>query len=380
MKGNMMMAGFSFILALGAICAVQGAERKLEDEKGGTFSTPDNGGRSYIRSGRSDFAKDNFQAEATVTIKGGSGAGCAFFGLGKGEGNANNYMEPTTAPSVYIRLAPSDFGGGSVTASVNGQDVGNASVVVGDGTHRIRMTWDAEGKRALFEVDKDWDGKQFKSDSEVTINASDVKFGTGGKGALFEIDKDWDGKQFKADAADVKFGNDDARLFIGGANGVKFEGFTSEQLTKEDIRKIEFGENFTNDPSAGTWLPVGRPAKFVESLRAGKKLTIVTMGTSLTGGTWRWPDVMMKDWLDKDFPGQVTLFNEAVGASASSVGPGNNPALSGLGKLPAVIAHKPDLVFIEFAVNDAYIPYKISLADSKKNLNTIIDKILESNP
>lgn len=121
-------------------------------------------------------------------------------------------------------------------------------------------------------------------------------------------------------------------------------------------------------------------ARFITSLNKGEKITIVTMGTSLTGGSWRWPDVMMNDWLNKEYPGQVVCFNEAVSASASSVGPSNDPALSGIGKLPAVIAHKPDVVFIEFATNDAYLPYKISLDESKKNLNFIINKILEANP
>jgi lysophospholipase L1-like esterase len=139
----------------------------------------------------------------------------------------------------------------------------------------------------------------------------------------------------------------------------------------------------SGDLTTGTWLPPEHwkgGAKFVRRLLTGENVTIVTMGTSLTGGTWRWPDVMMGDWLNKDFPGQVQFFNEGVGASASSVGPGNNPALSGLGKLPAVIAHKPDVVFIEFAMNDAYLPYKISVADCGKNLNTIIDAILAANP
>ena len=79
-------------------------------------------------------------------------------------------------------------------------------------------------------------------------------------------------------------------------------------------------------------------------------------------------------------PGLVPLSNAGGGASASSVGPDNNHALSGLGKLPAVLSHKPDVVFIEFATNDAYLPYKISLEDSRKNLNTIIDAILAANP
>lgn len=124
----------------------------------------------------------------------------------------------------------------------------------------------------------------------------------------------------------------------------------------------------------------GLPAAFVQSLKKGNKVTIVTMGTSLTGGTYRWPDIMMQDWLDKDFPSQVTLFNEGVGASSSSVGPGGNNQLSGLGRLPIVVAHKPDVVFIEFGINDAYLPYKISLSESRKNLEMIIDTILKANP
>ena len=121
-------------------------------------------------------------------------------------------------------------------------------------------------------------------------------------------------------------------------------------------------------------------ARFIRELQAGHKITLVTMGTSLTAGQWRWPDVMVKEWLDKEFPGLVTFYNEGVSASSTSVGPGNNASLSGLGKLPAAVAHKPDVVFIEFGVNDAYTPYKINLATSKANLNRIIDGILAANP
>jgi acyl-CoA thioesterase I len=121
-------------------------------------------------------------------------------------------------------------------------------------------------------------------------------------------------------------------------------------------------------------------ARFVKTLQVGKKVTIVSMGTSLTGGTWRWPDVMMSDWLNKDFPGQVKFYNEGVGASSTAVGPAGNKRLSGLGKLPSVIAHNPDVVFIEFGTNDAYLPYKTSVGQAKKNLTTIVDGILAANP
>ena len=133
------------------------------------------------------------------------------------------------------------------------------------------------------------------------------------------------------------------------------------------------------EPAAGTKPAPAKGARFIEALRAGKKVTIVTMGTSLTG---LWPGVMVNDWLNLEWPGQVTLCNEGMGASASShLGFSGNPqANSGLGKLDAVIAHKPDVVFIEFGVNDAFLPYKISQEESKKNLNTMIDKLLAANP
>ena len=137
-----------------------------------------------------------------------------------------------------------------------------------------------------------------------------------------------------------------------------------------------------NKTTAATWLAPATGARFIAALRAGKKITIVTMGTSLTGGAWRWPDVMMNDWLNKEWPGQVTLCNEGVGASASShLGFSvNSQPSSGLGKLNAVIARRPDVVFIEFGTNDAYLPYKNSVEDSKKNLNTMVDEIRAANP
>jgi acyl-CoA thioesterase-1 len=115
-------------------------------------------------------------------------------------------------------------------------------------------------------------------------------------------------------------------------------------------------------------------ARFMEELKQGRHITIVTLGTSLTGGTWRWPDVM-KEWLDKEYPGLVTMHNLGVGASASSHPPGR----SGLDMAKQCATLKPDVVFIEFATNDVYLPYKISLADSKKNLNSIIDTVLAAN-
>jgi acyl-CoA thioesterase-1 len=116
-------------------------------------------------------------------------------------------------------------------------------------------------------------------------------------------------------------------------------------------------------------------AGFIQKLEQGEKVKIAALGTSLTGGTWRWFDVM-KEWLDQEYPRQVEYQNEGVGASASSY----PPKVCGLEKVKVVAAGNPDVVFIEFAVNDAYKPYKISIEESRKNLESIISTLKEANP
>jgi hypothetical protein len=193
---------------------------------GVAFGTPGNGPRSYEHTDRGDYAQNNFQAEVTVIIKGGGGNGCAYFGMGKGVANPASYNEPTTPPSVCMRLCPSDFVGGLVTAATDGQEPIQGSNPIGDGTHRIRLTWDATGKRALFEVCKNWDGQHFRADSTVTADATTVTFGT------------------------------DGNLFVVGAGGIKFADFSTQPLSAAEIKNAGFGESFHNDPSAGTWLSV----------------------------------------------------------------------------------------------------------------------------
>lgn len=116
-------------------------------------------------------------------------------------------------------------------------------------------------------------------------------------------------------------------------------------------------------------------AQFINRLEKGEHVKIAALGTSLTGGAWRWFDVM-KEWLDETYPGQVLYKNEGVGASASSHPPGK----SGLDKVSVLVDFKPDVVFIEFAVNDAYKPYDISVEVSRANLESIIHSLQSINP
>ncbi len=116
-------------------------------------------------------------------------------------------------------------------------------------------------------------------------------------------------------------------------------------------------------------------SQLVDNLKAGKSQTVVVYGTSLTAGG-RWV-TETKVWLEKINPeAKVTLVNS---------GQSGKNSLVGLAKLDAVVIDKkPDTVFIEFAVNDAFkFPEKdqqVSVEDSAKNLETMIERIKKALP
>lgn len=118
-----------------------------------------------------------------------------------------------------------------------------------------------------------------------------------------------------------------------------------------------------------------KPTQMIERLEKGEKITVAALGTSLTGGTWRWFDVM-KEWLEADYPGQISYINRGVGASASTF----PDSLSGIHQAKSLAGEKPDVVFIEFATNDSYIPYKISVDESYKALEDMILLLRKANP
>lgn len=126
-------------------------------------------------------------------------------------------------------------------------------------------------------------------------------------------------------------------------------------------------------------------AAMVARLKDGENLKVAAIGTSLTkSASAVWFDTQLSDWLNTLGPGRVTMFNDAIAGSASSYGAGatGQPAASsGLtNQLPAALAHSPDVVFVEFAMNDAYLPYAVDLVTSKSNLKNMIDQILASGP
>ncbi len=119
-------------------------------------------------------------------------------------------------------------------------------------------------------------------------------------------------------------------------------------------------------------------------LDQGESLTICAIGTSLTGDYYD-PDAkasaqsawlsLMGKWLNALHPGKVMLHNEGIGGAASKYTASYKRPGSGLDvQLDKALAHNPDVLFIEFAPNDAYEPYGISPRMSRDNLQEMIDR------
>ena len=114
----------------------------------------------------------------------------------------------------------------------------------------------------------------------------------------------------------------------------------------------------------------GGGSNLVGNLEAGKQQTLIVYGTSLTAGG-AWVGQLQKAF-DERYPGLATLINSGKGGMWSKWGADNLDT--------HVIQKKPDTVLIEFAINDAYLDYKTSVAEARSNLTNMIDRILASKP
>lgn len=112
------------------------------------------------------------------------------------------------------------------------------------------------------------------------------------------------------------------------------------------------------------------PDTVFRALEAGQPRTVVVYGTSLThGGAWA---KAARQWFDQNYPGKVTFIN--------SGGPGENSDW-GLKNLKVrVLDHRPDLVFVEFAYNDAHEKFNLPVERGAANLKKIVEGIRAQNP
>jgi len=109
---------------------------------------------------------------------------------------------------------------------------------------------------------------------------------------------------------------------------------------------------------------------FFQELKRGGHQTVVFYGTSLThSGSWT---RATGEWFAAKYPGQVTCVN--------SGGPGQMSDWGLEHLTEKVLAHKPDLVFIEFSYNDAHTKFHLPVERGYRNLDEMVSRIREKNP
>lgn len=98
--------------------------------------------------------------------------------------------------------------------------------------------------------------------------------------------------------------------------------------------------------------------------RQGEAMKIVTLGTSLTArGGWQEP---LRRALSACRDSEVTIVNLAKSGMASDWG---------LTQIDKALAESPDVVLVEFAVNDAALNRFVSLSESGTNMEAIVTRL-----
>ena len=137
--------------------------------------------------------------------------------------------------------------------------------------------------------------------------------------------------------------------------------------------------------------PVPEFQEFIHKAQSGKPIVIAYLGGSITEGATTWPDAgfdpekdswraLSYEWLRDRFEqeaGQFSQINAAIGGT---------PSLLGAYRLEQdVLSEKPDLVFVEFAVNDngvAQLTANNPAAPQSilRTNRSIVDRLREQNP
>ena len=109
--------------------------------------------------------------------------------------------------------------------------------------------------------------------------------------------------------------------------------------------------------------------QFIRNLEKGRPQKLVAYGTSLTE-TGGWVDILRTHLTDR-YGENATVINSAKSAMWSGWGVENLDE--------RVISLDPDLVILEFAVNDAFLEYQTSVEKARSNMLDMIGRIKKHN-
>ncbi len=128
-------------------------------------------GRSYLRTVDKNFFSQTFTAEVTLS----TGGHISFFGMGNGGNGSSMSFEPL-GPSINLRLHPNSMVGGRTDAvGTNGSGfvhVDSFASVGSQPNQRLRLSWDAVAKTAVFAIDYGYNGNFLADASSGLIDGS----------------------------------------------------------------------------------------------------------------------------------------------------------------------------------------------------------------
>ncbi len=99
-------------------------------------------------------------------------------------------------------------------------------------------------------------------------------------------------------------------------------------------------------------------------------VTIATLGTSLTAYSQPW-QTMLAHKLRQGTGKNVVVYDFGISGASSALG---------LANLAKPLHVRPDIVSIEYTINDSYSPYGISVAQSKTNTLALISAFKANDP
>lgn len=147
---------------------------------------------------------------------------------------------------------------------------------------------------------------------------------------------------------------DSSAVSDGSSSSEGESAATTSQVEEEQIPEVkyELGGELTPTMIANSVLNKGnqaRLAKLIKRLQAGEEVTIAYLGGSITQGSSAGNELcyarLTTNWFEEKFPdAKINYVNAGIGATGSYIGIHRTDR--------DVLAHDPDLVFIDFSVND----------------------------
>jgi hypothetical protein len=193
------------------------------DANGATFGSlyGGDGGRNYMRTNESDYATVSFTAGITVTY----GAlpytvQQAFFGMGTGEIALFGTPDwSTLVASTWVQPEDSATGDNPRFTTFRSNNDANQFVNhpapgLGDGTHRIQMTFDSAARTMVYAIDYNYTGTFTADATAPTVDLNHVDCPTGCGNPEMPISADFFGPDgWPTEASSIYFGGDDSVVF-----------------------------------------------------------------------------------------------------------------------------------------------------------------------